>query len=82
VAPGSHWFDGQATAYQFVVVNSAGKTGLPQTLKATAAAGAVVHVSVPAGTIAVIIRAVNSDELVSNSEKCTTAGEVTVAWPS
>jgi len=82
VAPGSHWFDGQATSYQVVFVNSAGKTGLPQSLKATAAAGAVVHVNAPAGTIAVIIRAVNSDGLVSNSEKCTTAGEVTVAWPS
>jgi hypothetical protein len=81
-APGAHWYDGEASTYQYVDVNSAGRAFPPETLNVEAAAGALVRVTVPAGTVAVIIRAVNSDGLVSNSEKCTSAGEVTVAWPS
>jgi hypothetical protein len=82
LAPGSHWYDGQATSYQLVEVASNGKIGSVQTIHADQAAGATVRLAVASGSVAVIVRAVSSDGLVSNSEKCTASGEVTVAWPN
>jgi len=81
LAPGSHWYDGRATWFQLRLVSSSGKTGGVDQVRVGAPAGTTVHLTVPAGTVAVIIRAVNSDGLVSNAERCTRAGELTVAWP-
>jgi hypothetical protein len=81
VAPGSHWYDGQATSYQLVTVASDGKLGTVQTFHVEQGAGATVHLAVASGTVAVIVRAVNSDGLVSNAERVTGSGEVTVGWP-
>jgi len=82
VAPGAHWYDGQATSYQLVTVASDGKLGEVETLHVEQPAGATVHLAIASGAVAVIVRAVNSDGLVSNAERVSASGEVTVAWPN
>jgi len=82
VAPGSHWYDGEATWFQLVFIGAGGRRSTVEQVKIRRSAGATVHLGVPAGTTAVIIRAVNSDGLVSNAERCTPAGEATVPWPN
>jgi hypothetical protein len=82
VAPGSTWYDGQASLYQMVFVGAGGTRSAVQQVKDNRSAGAGVSLAVPAGTTAVIIRAVNAGGLVSNAEMCTSTGEVTVAWPT
>jgi hypothetical protein len=82
VAPGSHWYDGKASWFQLVFLSADGKRLRLETVKVSRAAGARVQLTAPAGSLSVIIRAVNSDGLVSNAERCTSAGEVTVAWPA
>jgi len=83
-APGSHWYDGEATYWQYQLVPSpgAGWKGLVVHEAVKASAGSTVTETVPSGTAAVIIRAINSDGLVSNTERVTSSGETTVAWPS
>jgi hypothetical protein len=81
VAPGAQWYDGRATLYQMVFVAADGTESAVRQVHDDSAAGTDVELTVPAGTAAVIIRSINAAGLLSNAEKCTSSGEVTVAWP-
>ena len=80
-APGANWYDGKASDYE-VIALAAGRVGAPiEEVPAASAAGSVVSVKVPSGTTAVVIRAVNSDGLLSNAERITSSGEELADWP-
>jgi hypothetical protein len=82
VAPGGSWYDGRATLYQMVFVRANGKQSGVTQVDDNQSAGTIVKLPVPSGTTAVIFRTVNAAGLVSNAERCTATGEVTVAWPN
>jgi hypothetical protein len=82
VAPGADWYDGKATLYEMVFVKANGAISAVRKVKVDQSAGKVAGLRVPAGTAAVILRTLNGAGLVSNAERCTKSGEVTVAWPN
>ena len=63
VAPGAHWYDGTPERYNLLY---RGLTRWRQ-VKATARAGSIVTIQLPAGTTSVALQAANSDDLVSTT---------------
>jgi hypothetical protein len=82
VAPGANWYDGKASSYQVVFVAASGKDSAVEQVADTESAGASATLTVPSGTTAVVIRADGAGGLISNAERCTSTGEVTVVWPN
>jgi hypothetical protein len=72
LAPGDHFYDGEAARYDLELLPS----GTVETVPATAPAGRWVTLRLPPGTVAVDVQAVNADGLLGDPVLVTASGAV------
>ncbi|MGO9197669.1 MAG: hypothetical protein ACLQK4_11175 [Acidimicrobiales bacterium] len=81
-APGANWYAGRVSTYRLVIGGRTGSSIRDLTVHATVGAGHIQTIALPKGCTSVIVRAENSDGLVSQAEQVTLSASHVVAWPS